>query len=292
MAWLWLHWLSSFSSPSRSRVQISDCDLPYSYFTQTYVIYCNPIALVTLSLFLFPSPSPSHSLPLSRLLLSSLSCEALRSICSLRNLEGSLSCHVVAWCKSKSILWSTQIRGLTHTHTHEQAHTDRRSKFTCDKPRGETTPFPRAQAQGEPFELDKNSRCCKFVILTQKTLNFSLIAAGQYKLNTHTHAHTHTQCIPVAPPGRPTLCVSYLFKFYFLRVLLPAAAVVAWVFSLSIFMPPYFIYATMLAISYLSSPPAGRLDKDAGTKGEREGGTGSRSQRICKIPIKNLWFTL
>lgn len=206
-----------FAQSKSSFNQISDCDLPYSYFTQTYVIHCNPIApRNSLSI----SISISLSFTLSHSLLSSLSCEALRSICSMRNLEGSLSCHVVAWCKSKSILWSTQIRGLTHTH--EQAHTDRRSKFVCDKPRGGNNPLPTDTGTGRTLRIRQKLKMLQICNPYSKDVEFFTYRCGAIQTeypHTHTHLHTHTQCIPVAPPGRPTPCVSYLFKFYFLRVL-------------------------------------------------------------------------
>lgn len=172
-----------FAQSKSSSNQISDCDLPYSYFTQTYVIYCNPIAPRNSLYFYF-----HLSLTVSRLLLSSLSCEALRSICSMRNLEGSLSCHVVAWCKSKSILWSTQIRGLTHTHT----RTDRRSKFVCDKPRGGNNPLPTGAGTGRTLRIRQKLKMLQICNPYSKDVEFFTYRCGAIQTEyPHTHTHTH-----------------------------------------------------------------------------------------------------
>lgn len=263
--------------------QISDCDLPYSYFTQTYVIYCNPIAPRNSLYFYF-----HLSLSPSRLLLSSLSCEALRSICSMRNLEGSLSCHVVAWCKSKSILWSTQIRGLTDTHTHTCTYTDRHSKFACDKPRG-NNPLP--LGTGRTLRIRQKLKMLQICNPYSKDVEFFTYRCGAIQTEyTHTHKHTDkATSTPVLsllhPPADPPCALhtylSFTFcEFFFLLLLLSLL-----LFFLSIFMPSFFIYATMLAISYLSSPPAGRLDKDIGTERGRgrEKGEGNWEQEPTNL---------
>lgn len=160
----------------------------------------------------------------------------------------------------------TNTRTYRHTHTHAHTPTDTRSSHAISQ--GGNNPLP--LGTGRTLRIRQKLKMLQICNPYSKDVEFFTYRCGAIQTEyTHRLSDLHSCSIPVTPPGRPTLCVTYLFKFYFLRVLLPAAVVVA-AFVFSLYFHAFIFHICNYAGYKLFEQPAGRTLRQGHRNRERE----------------------